>query len=48
LKTWKLGGELRMSLCCISKVHELLPDEIVERALDSESPLDAAGRPALL
>ncbi len=48
LKPWKLGGKLRMPLCRISKVHELLPDQIVECALDAKSPFDAAGRPALL
>jgi hypothetical protein len=48
LKAGKLGGKLRILLCRIGKVHELLPDEIVERALDAESPLDAASRPALL
>ncbi len=37
-----------MPLSRISKVHELLPDQIVERALDAKSPFDAAGRPALL
>ena len=37
-----------MPLCRISKVHELLPDQIVECALDAKSPFDAAGRPALL
>lgn len=48
LKPWKLGGKLRMPLCRISKVRELLPDQIVECALDAKSPFDAAGRPALL
>jgi hypothetical protein len=48
LKPWKLGGKLRMLLCRISKVHELLPEQIVERALDTKSPFNAAGRPALL
>jgi hypothetical protein len=47
-KPWKLGGKLRMPLSRISKVHELLPDQIVECALDAKSPFDAAGRPALL
>jgi len=32
----------------ISKVRELLPDQIVECALDAVSSLDAAGRLALL
>ena len=37
-----------MPLCRISKVHELLPDQIVERALNAQSPFDAAGLPAVL
>lgn len=48
LKPWKLGGKLRMLLCRISKVHELLPEQIVESALDTKSPFNAAGCPALL
>jgi hypothetical protein len=48
LKPWKLGGKLRMPLCRTSKVHELLRDQLVERALNAKSPFDAAGRPALL
>lgn len=48
LKPWKLGGKLRMLLCRISKVHKLLPEKIVERALDAKSPFNAAGRPTLL
>jgi hypothetical protein len=48
LKPWKLGGKLRMLLCRISKVHELLPEQIVESALDTKSPFNAAGGPALL
>ena len=48
LKPWKLGGKLPMLLCRISKVHELLLEKIVERALDTKSPVNAAGRPALL
>jgi hypothetical protein len=37
-----------MPLCRIRKVRELLPDQIIECALDPKSPLDAARRPALL
>jgi hypothetical protein len=43
-----LGGKLRMLLCRINKVHELLPEQILERALDTKSPFNAAGCPALL
>jgi hypothetical protein len=37
-----------MLLCRISKVDELLSEKIVERALDTKSPFNAAGGPALL
>src|ERR1700676_4555187 len=37
-----------MPLRRIRKVHELLPDQIVECTLDPKSPFDAARRPALL
>ena len=37
-----------MPLGRISKVHKLLPDQIIQRALDAESPFDAAGRTTLL
>jgi hypothetical protein len=36
-----------MLFCCVSKVDELLPEQIVERALDPESLFDAAGCPAM-
>ena len=48
LKPWKLSGKLRIPLCRIGKVYELLAEQIVEGALDAESPFDTASRPALL
>jgi hypothetical protein len=39
------GGKLRMLLCRINKVHELLPEQILERALDTKSPTKCRGLP---
>jgi hypothetical protein len=48
LKPWKLGRKLRLTVCRFSKVHKLLPDKVVERTLNPETPFDATRRSALL
>jgi hypothetical protein len=44
----KFGSKLRVPVCCLSEVPQLLADQIFQRALDAESVSHRPARLALL